>query len=74
MPIALIFSYFKKHKVSEKKMRWMRLIWLSSVLSLVIAEVFKIPLMMMSTGLFVMVTMTIATLISLRIASKHLIQ
>jgi hypothetical protein len=75
MPIALIFSYFKKYKVSEKKMRWMRLIWLSSVLSLVITEVFKTPLMMMvSTGLFVLVTMTTAPLISLRIVSKHLIQ
>jgi hypothetical protein len=74
LPIALIFSYFKKFKVSEKIFHWMGLIWLGNVLFLVIAEVVKIQLMMMvSTGVLVLVTIITATLTTLRIVSKRLI-
>ncbi len=74
LPLALIVSLKKKFKVSEKIIRLLGLIWIGSVLTVVIAEIFQAPsMMMLSTGAFVLVTIATATLISLRIVSKHLI-
>ncbi len=73
-PIALIVSLKKKFKVSEKSIRQMGLILISSVLLLIVAEGFQVPSMMMvSTGAFVLVTMATATLNALRIITKRMI-
>jgi hypothetical protein len=74
LPVALIFRYFRKFKVSEKTTRLLDLVLISSVLVLVLAEIFQVPsIMMLSTGTFVLVTIATATLTSLRIISKRLI-
>ena len=72
LPIALIVSYFKRFKVSERFIHVLGLVWLSSVVSLVIAEVCKVPfIMMVSTGAFVLLTIATTTLTSLRLISKQ---
>ena len=75
LPIALIISLKKKFNVSEKLIRLMGLVLISSVLFLVLAEIFQVPsIMMLSTGAFVLVTITIATLTSFKLISKRLVQ
>ena len=74
LPTALIISLKKKFQVSVKIVRLMDLIWISSVLVLVLAEVSKYPpMMMVSTGAFVLATISVATLTSFRLALKHMI-
>ena len=74
LPTALIISLKKKFQVSVKIVRLMGLIWISNVLTLVLAEITKSPSMMIvTTGAFVLVTITTVTLTSLRIVSKRLI-
>jgi hypothetical protein len=74
MPIALIISLKKKFQVSAKIVRLMGFVLISSVLFLFLAEIFKSPpMMIVSTGAFVLVTIATATLTSLKIVSKRLI-
>ncbi len=74
LPLALILSFFKKFKVSAKIPRLTGLIWACSIATICVAEISKSPLMMMvATGAFVLITITTATLTSLRIISKRLI-
>ena len=75
LPFALILSFFKKFKVSDQLVRLLGLVCGGSIITLIIAEVFKYPpMMMVSTGAFVLVTISVATLTSLRLVSKRLIQ
>jgi peptide/nickel transport system substrate-binding protein len=74
LPLALLVGLKKKVQVSIKIVRLLGLILISSVLLLFLAEIFKSPTMMiMSTSVFVLVTITTTTLYSLRIVSKRLI-
>ncbi|MBA7493011.1 hypothetical protein ES702_03566 [subsurface metagenome] len=74
LPLALILSYFKKFKVSEKIIRVLGIFWIGTIIAIVIAELSNSPpMMMVSTAIFVLVTIGIATLTSLRIVLKRLI-
>jgi hypothetical protein len=74
LPIALLINYVKKFKVPEILIRYLGLVWLSSVLMLGISEVLKNPsLMMLSTSLFVVSTMTTITVISLKFVLKQFV-
>jgi len=74
LPLALIFCFFNKFKVSDKIFRSLGLIWASSIIVMFVAEVTKFQLIMMaSTGAFVLATISAATLTSLRLISKNLI-
>ena len=74
LPIVLMLSFFKKFKVSGKIVRLMGLVWVGSLITIFVAEISTSSLMMMvSTGMFVLVTISVVTLTSLRIVSKHLI-
>jgi len=73
LPIAVILSLVIKFKVSTKVIHWMSLIWISSVLALVFAEITKSPSMMIvSTGVFVLLTIFVTTFTSLKIIPKRL--
>jgi hypothetical protein len=66
LPVVLLLNYFMKFNVSAKKVRIFALVWVGSIISLVLGEISKSPLIMMtSTGVFVLATMcvTILTLI-----------
>ncbi|MEE8571056.1 MAG: PKD domain-containing protein, partial [Candidatus Bathyarchaeia archaeon] len=74
LPVALLLSLVRKIKISAKIIRLIGLIWAGSFIMIFIAEVTKSPLMMMvSTGAFVLVTISAAMLTSLRIILKRLI-
>jgi peptide/nickel transport system substrate-binding protein len=74
LPVALMIRYFKKFTVSEKLIHQLGLLWVSSISLLIIAEVLKVPsLMMVSTSLFVVVTIATTTFTSLRIVAKRFI-
>ncbi|RLI34547.1 hypothetical protein DRO66_08630, partial [Candidatus Bathyarchaeota archaeon] len=74
LPAALFLSLVRKIKVSAKIIRLIGLIWAGSFKMIFIAEVPKSPLLMMvSTGAFVLVTISAAMLTSLRIILKRLI-
>jgi len=74
LPAALLLSLVRKIKVSAKIIRLIGLIWAGSFMMIFIAEVTKSPLLMMvSTGAFVLVTISAAMLTSLRIILKRLI-
>jgi hypothetical protein len=74
MPLALILSFVKKIKISRKIIHIMGLIWVGSVMTLFIAEVSNSPLIMMiSTSVFVLVTLSTTVLTFLRILTKRLI-
>jgi hypothetical protein len=74
LPAALLLSLVRKIKISAKIIRLIGLIWAVSIMMIFIAEVTKSPLIMMiSTGAFVLVTISAAMLTSLRIILKRLI-
>jgi PKD repeat protein len=74
LPLALIFSFIKKIKISRKIIHIMGLIWFGSIMTLFIAEVSNSPLIMMiSTSVFVIVTLSTTVLTFLRILTKRLI-
>ena len=69
LPLVLIIDLKKKFKISEKLICFLNIFWIGSALTLIIAEVLKIPsIMMISIGAFVLVTITTATLTALRFA------
>ena len=74
LPLALIFSFIKKIKISRKIILIMGLIWIGSIMTLFIAEVSNSPLIMMiSTSIFVIVTISTSVLTSLRVLTKRII-
>jgi hypothetical protein len=74
MPLALILTFMKKIKISRKIIHMMGLILAGSVMMLVIAEISNSPLIMMiSTSIFVLVTISTTVLTSLRILLTRLI-
>ena len=74
LPIVLVISFKKKFQVSEKISHLMGIVWLSSVLLLASAEIFQVPsIMMVSTGVFVLVTIATATITALSFVSKRII-
>ena len=73
LPLALIFSFIKKIKISRKIIHILGLIWLGSIMTLFIAEVSNSPpIMMISTSVFVLVTLSTTVLTFLRILTKRL--
>jgi PKD repeat protein len=74
LPFALLLSLVRKIKISAKSMRIISLIWAGNVMMIFIAGVIKSPLIMMvSTGAFVLITISAAMLGSLRIILKRFI-
>ncbi|MBA7493014.1 hypothetical protein ES702_03569 [subsurface metagenome] len=74
LPLALILCLVKKFKVSANIFRSIGLIWVGNIITIFFAEISKSPLLMMiSTGAFVLTTISVATLTSLRIILKRLI-
>jgi PKD repeat protein len=72
MPIPLILTLIKKYKIPKKIIHLMGLIWIGSVLMLLIAEVSKSPhIMMISSSVFVLVTISTTVVTSLRILSTR---
>jgi hypothetical protein len=74
LPIALILSILKKFKASAKIVLLMGFVWVGSLITIFVAELSKYPSMMMvSTGAFVLATISVSTLTSLRLVLKYLI-
>jgi len=74
LPVALILCLVKKFKVSNKILHSMGFVWIGSIITVAIVEISKYPpMMMVSTRTVVLVIITTATIISLRIVSKCLI-
>jgi hypothetical protein len=64
MPWTLLFSLFKKYKCSSKIIRLLTLIWIGSFFAIILGELtLSSPLMMISTGAFVLTTMSLTTLL-----------
>jgi desulfoferrodoxin (superoxide reductase-like protein) len=62
-PTILFLSWLRKFKLPWKMVRWMSLIWAGSVLTMLIAIVSTSSLLMMiSTSIFVVVTISLTTL------------
>lgn len=75
LPFALLFSLVKKVKVFAKMIRMTGLVWVGSVLAIVVAEVTKSPLIMMtSTGIFVLATISATTLAFTKIISDSVMR
>ncbi|UCH01534.1 MAG: hypothetical protein JSV20_06645 [Candidatus Bathyarchaeota archaeon] len=73
VPWTVLVSVLKKYTPSKKLIRWVGLICGGSMVGLTLAEVTKaFLLMMVSTGLFVLCTMSLSTLVSIRILMKRL--
>jgi hypothetical protein len=73
LPVVLIVRYFKKFKVSKRLICNLGIVWVSSIFLLLLAEVLMVPsLMMVSTGVFVLVTITSVTLTALRLITNRL--
>jgi hypothetical protein len=67
LPVVLLLNFFMKLKVSAKKVRIIGLIWVGSIISLVLGEISKSSLIMMtSTGVFVLATMCVTVLTLIR--------
>ncbi len=73
-PLALLFSLLKKKTISAEKIRLVSLIWAGSITAVLVAELAKSPpLMMASSGLFVVTTAFATTLVMVRAVMKRYI-
>ena len=73
-PLALILCLVKKFNVSSKTIQLVGLFWVGCLIAIVISEISKSPpIMMVSTGAFVLATISVTTLTSLRIVTNRLI-
>jgi hypothetical protein len=74
-PWALLFSFLKKLMPSARSIRLTGLVWAGSVVAMALAEAAtSSPLMMASTGAFVLVTICLTTLASTRALTKRYIK
>ncbi len=72
-PWVLLFSFLKKFRPSTKMICYEGLVWAGSVVAIALAEAStSSPLMMASTGAFVLTTITLTTLVSTRAITKKL--
>lgn len=73
LPFMLLLFFIKKFQVSPKIIRGLGSIWIGTCILLVIADIMKFPLMMMvTTGVFVLVTLFLATLTAFQRMTKFL--
>ena len=68
LPLALLLSYLKKFKPSNKLIKIILVLWLGSIATIVISEFFNSALIMMSsTGGFILTTICLTTLVITRV-------
>jgi hypothetical protein len=73
LPLMLLLFFIKKFYISIKILHLLGSIWVGNFIFLIIAEISKLPLMMMvTTGTFVLVTLFFVTLTSLRLITNRL--
>ena len=73
MPLALMIYFFKKVKIHPALLRTSSLIWVLSVAGIVASEMTRwSSLMMFSTAIFVLTTMILATLSSMKFIARYI--
>ena len=72
LPLALLLSYLKKKQIPIHLLRISGVAWISSIITLTIAETTKSPLLTTTAGVaFVMTTATLTTLLATRAITGH---
>ena len=72
LPFVLLVYLFKKVKISSKILRIAGLIWLVSIISFFISEIIRLDLLMkFSSSTFVLATIIVTTLSSLKVALQY---
>jgi hypothetical protein len=75
VPWVLPFSFLRKFKLSAKIIRMIGLVWAGTIIATSLAEVARSSLLMMaSTGAFVLVTICLTTLITVKAVTKYVLQ